>query len=407
MWKPEIFISKDKSVSLVFQWEDPFLLEQQLTAEEKSVRDTANSYAQKKLLPRIIQANRDEDFDISIMREMGELGLLGCTIDGYGCVDVGHVSYGLIAREIEKVDSAYRSALSVQSSLVMHPINEFGSEEQKQSYLPKLASGELIGCFGCTEPDHGSDPASMVTKATKVDGGYVISGSKNWITNATIADVFIIWAKIFGSDDFEDGSICGFILEKEMEGLSTSLIKGKMSLRASHTGMIAMQEVFVPDNNVLNTQGLKGPFSCLNKARYGIGWGALGAAEFCFHAAREYVLDRKQFDRPLAANQLIQLKLSNMLTDIALGLESCLRVGRLLDEGNACPEMISIIKRNSAGKALEIARVARDMHGGNGISDEYHIMRHMVNLESVNTYEGTHDVHALILGRSITGLSAF
>ncbi len=394
-------------MSSEFQWQDPFLLEQQLTSEERSVRDTANSYAQKKLLPRIIQANRNEDFDTSIMREMGELGLLGCTIDGYGCVNVGHVSYGLIAREIERVDSAYRSALSVQSSLVMHPINEFGTEKQKETYLPKLATGELIGCFGCTEPDHGSDPASMVTRAKKTDGGYLISGAKNWITNATIADILIIWAKIYDSPNHKDGTICGFILEKDMKGLSTSLIKGKMSLRASLTGMIAMDEVFAPEDNILNVEGLKGPFSCLNKARYGIGWGALGAAEFCFHAAKEYVMERKQFDRPLAANQLIQLKLSNMLTDIALGLESCLRVGRLLDEGNASPELISIIKRNSAGKALEIARASRDMHGGNGISDEYHVMRHMVNLESVNTYEGTHDVHALILGRAITGVSAF
>jgi glutaryl-CoA dehydrogenase len=390
-----------------FQWDDPLLLDADLTSEERLVQATARSYAREKLMPRIIDANRHERFDVSIMKEMGELGLLGSTIEGYGCAGMGHVAYGLIAREMEWVDSGYRSALSVQSSLVMHPIFAFGSEAQKQHYLPRLASAELIGCFGLTEPDHGSDPGSMITRATKIAGGFRISGAKNWITNATLADVFIIWAKVYGLEGTEDGAIKGFILERKMKGLTTSKIEGKMSLRASETGMISMDEVEVPDENILNVSGLKGPFSCLNKARYGIGWGVMGAAEFCYQAARNYTIERKQFGKPLAANQLIQKKLADMATEIALGLQACLQVGRLLDQRRAAPEMISLIKRNGTGKALDIARTARDMHGGNGISDEYHVIRHMMNLESVHTYEGTHDIHALILGRAITDIAAF
>jgi glutaryl-CoA dehydrogenase len=390
-----------------FKWDDALLLEDQLTDEERMISDAARSYARDQLMPRITDANRNETFDPAIMREFGELGFLGSTIKGYGCAGVNYVSYGLVAREIEWVDSAYRSTLSVQSSLVMHPINEFGSEELKEKYLPKLATGEWIGCFGLTEPDHGSDPGSMVTRAKKTDGGYKLSGAKNWITNASIADIFVVWAKLYGHDEIEDGTIRGFVFEKGADGLAAPKIEGKLALRASNTGMIMMDEVFVPEGNMLDVSGLKGPFSCLNKARYGIGWGSLGAAEYCYEAAREYTLERKQFNRPLAANQIIQLKLTNMMVDISLGLQACLRVGRLMDEGREAVEMISLIKRNSAGKALDIARVARDMHGGNGVSDEYHIMRHMCNLEAVNTYEGTHDVHALILGRAITDIPAF
>lgn len=390
-----------------FNWEDPFLLESRLSEEEKMVMQSAKSYAEKKLMPRIIKANRESYFDPEILKEMGELGFLGCTIKGHGAAEVSNVSYGLIAREIEKIDSAYRSAVSVQSSLVIHPIFEFGTESQKNKYLPTLISGHKVGCFGLTEPDHGSDPASMVTRADKVSGGYSLSGSKTWITNSPIADIFIIWAKVYKDSNLPDGSICGFILERNMQGLSTPIIEGKMALKASTTGMIMLSDVFVPEENRLDITGLKGPFSCLNKARYGIGWGALGAAEFCFHAARNYTLQRNQFAKPLAANQLVQIKLAEMMSDIAFGLEGCLQVGRLLDQGRADPEMISIIKRYSAGNALKIARIARDMHGGNGISDEYHIMRHMLNLEAVNTYEGTFDVHTLIMGKAITGISAF
>ena len=384
------------------QWDDPFLLEDQLSEEERLVRDTARDYAQDKLMPRILMANRNEEFDPDIMREMGELGLLGPTIpEEYGCAGVNNVSYGLAAREIERVDSGYRSAMSVQSSLVMHPIYAYGSEEQRQKYLPKLATAELIGCFGLTEPDHGSDPGGMKTRAEKVDGGYKLTGNKMWITNSPIADIMVVWAKL-------DGKIRGFVLERGMEGLSTPKIEGKMSLRASITGEIVMDNVFVPEENMFpEVSGLKGPFGCLNKARFGIAWGTMGAAEYCWHAARQYTLDRKQFGRPLAANQLIQLKLANMQTEIALGLQACLRVGRLLDENRCAPENISLIKRNCCGKSLDIARQARDMHGGNGISDEFHVIRHMVNLETVNTYEGTNDVHALILGRAQTGLQAF
>jgi glutaryl-CoA dehydrogenase len=386
---------------MTFQWQDPFLLDDQLTDDERAVRDVSRAYAREKLLPRVLEANRHEKFDTAIMREMGEIGLLGSTIEGYGCAGVSHVAYGLTAREIEWVDSGYRSALSVQSSLVMHPIYTWGSEAQKQKYLPKLATGEWIGCFGLTEPDHGSDPGSMITHAKKTKGGYILNGAKNWITNSPVADVFVVWAKL-------DGEIRGFILEKGWKGLTAPKIEGKFSLRASATGMISMQDVHVPEENIFpEVRGLKGPFSCLNKARYGIGWGALGAAEFCFEAARNYTLERKQFGRPLAANQLIQKKLADMMVDITIGLQACLRVGRLIDEGKSAPEMISMIKRNSAGKALDIARTARDMHGGNGVSDEYHVIRHVMNLESVNTYEGTHDVHALILGRAITGIQSF
>ncbi|MBM2885214.1 acyl-CoA dehydrogenase [Chromobacterium phragmitis] len=385
-----------------FSWEDPLLLQGQLSDEERLVQQSAHEYCQERLLPRVLTANREERFDREIINEMGELGLLGCTIEGYGCAGLSHVAYGLVAREVERVDSGYRSAMSVQSSLVMHPIWAYGSDAQKDKYLPKLASGEWLGCFGLTEPDSGSDPASMKTRARKVDGGYLLSGSKMWITNSPEADVFVVWAK----DD--EGEIRGFILEKGMKGLSAPKIHGKFSLRASITGEIVMDDVLVADEQLLpGVKGLKGPFGCLNKARYGIAWGAMGAAEFCWHAARQYTLDRQQFGRPLAANQLIQLKLANMQTEIALGLQAALRVGRLMDEGRAAPEMISLIKRNNCGKALDIARVARDMHGGNGICDEFHVIRHVMNLEAVNTYEGTHDVHALILGRAQTGIQAF
>lgn len=385
-----------------FNWEDPMLLDTQLTEEERMVRDTARDYCQDKLLPRVTQANRHEIFDREIMNEMGELGLLGSTIEGYGCAGLNYVCYGLVAREVERVDSGYRSAMSVQSSLAMHPIAAYGSEEQKNKYLPKMAMGEWVGCFGLTEPDHGSDPGGMKTRAKSVDGGYQLSGSKMWITNSPIADVLVVWAKT------DDDVIRGFVLERGMEGLSTPKIEGKFSLRASITGEIVMDNVFVPEENLLpNVKGLKGPFGCLNRARYGIAWGAIGAAEACWHAARQYTLDRKQFGRPLAANQLIQLKLANMQTEITLGLQGALRVGRLFDEGTCAPENISMMKRNNCGKALEIARIARDMHGGNGVSDEFHVIRHMMNLEAVNTYEGTHDIHALILGRAQTGLQAF
>lgn len=386
----------------IFHWEDPLLLESQLNEEERMVRDNTRAYCQEKLMPRIIEANRHEKFDRNILLEMGKLGFLGATIEGYGCAGVSHVCYGLIAREVERVDSGYRSALSVQSSLVMYPIYAYGTEQQRQKYLPKLASGEWIGCFGLTEPDHGSDPAGMLSRAKNVDGGFCLSGNKMWITNSPIADIFVVWAK----DD--SGQIRGFILEKGMKGLSAPKIEGKFSLRASETGEIVMDEVFVPSENLLpNVSGLKGPFGCLNKARYGIAWGVLGAAEFCMHASRQYTLDRKQFGHALAANQLIQVKLADMQTEIALALQGALQVGRLIDQGKSTPEMISLIKRNSCGKALNIARVSRDMHGGNGIADEYHIIRHVMNLEAVNTYEGTHDIHALILGRAITGIAAF
>ena len=385
-----------------FDWSDALLLEEQLTQDERLVRDAARAYCQDRLLPRVILANREERFDRAILNEMGELGMLGSTIHGYGCAGVNHVCYGLIAREVERIDSGYRSAMSVQSSLVMYPILAYGSQAQRDRYLPRLATGEWVGCFGLTEPDHGSDPGSMKTRAVKVAGGYKLTGSKTWITNAPIADVFIVWAKT------EDGVIRGFVLDKGAKGLSAPKIEGKMSLRASTTGQIAMDEVFVADEQLLpGVSGLKGPFGCLTKARYGIAWGALGAAEDCWHRARQYTLDRIQFGRPLAANQLIQLKLANMMTEITLGLQACLRVGRLMDEDRASPEMVSLIKRNSCGKALEIARAARDMHGGNGIADEFHVIRHMINLETVNTYEGTHDIHALILGRAQTGIQAF
>ncbi|MGA0024053.1 MAG: acyl-CoA dehydrogenase [Burkholderiales bacterium] len=385
-----------------FQWDDPLLLEDLLSDEERMVRDTARAYCQEKLMPRVVEANRHEKFHREIMNEMGELGFLGPTIEGYGCAGVNHVCYGLIAREVERVDSGYRSALSVQSSLVMYPIYAFGSEAQKQKYLLKMATGEWIGCFGLTEPNAGSDPAGMATRGRKADGGYLVSGAKMWITNAPLADVLLVWAKDDG------GVIRGFILEKSMKGLSAPKIEGKFSLRSSVTGEIVMDNVFVPEENVLpEVSGLKGPFSCLNKARYGIAWGALGAAEFCWHAARNYTLERKQFGRPLAANQLVQLKLVNMQTEITLALHAALRLGRLIDEDRVAPEMISLLKRNSCGKALDIARVARDMHGGNGIADEFHVIRHVMNLEAVNTYEGTHDIHALILGRALTGIPAF
>jgi glutaryl-CoA dehydrogenase len=390
------------SGGVLSNWDDLLLLDDQLTEEERMIRDAARQYAQEKLLPRVIEANRNEHFDVAIMRELGELGLLGSTIDGYGCAGTSYVAYGLIAREIERVDSGYRSACSVQSSLVMYPIYKFGTEAQKEKYLPKLATGEYIGCFGLTEPDAGSDPGSMKTRAKKVDGGYVLTGSKMWITNSPVADVFVVWAKT------EDDVIRGFVLEKGMKGLSAPKIEGKFSLRASITGEIVMDEVFVPEDQMFpEIKGLKGPFSCLNMARYGISWGAMGAAEACWHAARQYTLDRKQFGRPLAATQLVQKKLADMQTEITLGLQASLRVGRLIDEQRFVPEMISMVKRNACGKALEIARTARDMHGGNGINDEFHVIRHMMNLEAVNTYEGTHDVHALILGRAQTGLQAF
>ena len=383
-------------------WQDPFLLDQQLSDEQRMVQQSARQYAQDKLLPRVRDAFRAEETDQNIFREMGEMGLLGSTIDGYGCPGVDYISYGLAAREVERVDSGYRSMMSVQSSLVMYPIWAYGNETQREKYLPKLATGEWIGCFGLTEPDHGSDPGSMVTRARSVDGGYSLTGAKMWITNSPFADVFVVWAKT------DDGKIRGFILEKGMQGLSAPKIEGKLALRASVTGEIVMDEVFVPEENLLpNVEGLKGPFGCLNNARYGIAWGAMGAAETCWHTAREYTMDRKQFGVPLASKQLVQLKLADMQTEIALALQGCLRAGQLMDAGEIAPELISLIKRNSCGKALDIARTARDMLGGNGISDEFPIMRHMVNLEVVNTYEGTHDVHALILGRTQTDIPAF
>jgi len=391
-----------KASGVLANWDDLLLLDDQLTEEERLVRDSARAYCQEKLMPRVLEANRHEHFHREIMNEMGELGLLGVTVHGYGCAGASYVAYGLVAREVERVDSGYRSACSVQSSLVMYPIYKYGSEAQKQKYLPKLASGEFVGCFGLTEPDAGSDPGGMKTRAKKVDGGYLLHGAKMWITNSPIADVFVVWAKN------DAGKIRGFVLEKGMKGLSAPKIEGKFSLRASITGEIVMDNVFVPEENMFpDIEGLKGPFGCLNMARYGISWGAMGAAEFCWHAARQYTLDRKQFGRPLAATQLIQKKLADMQTEITLGLQASLRVGRLIDEHRFKPEMISLVKRNACGKALDIARMARDMHGGNGISDEFHVIRHVMNLEAVNTYEGTHDVHALILGRAQTGLQAF
>jgi len=391
------------STKAVFKWDDPLLLDLELTDEERMVRDTAHAYAQDKLMPRIKEAFRHEKSDPSVFPEMGALGLLGATLPPeYGGAGLNYVCYGLIAREVERVDSGYRSMMSVQSSLVIHPIYTYGSEAQRRRYLPKLATGEWIGCFGLTEPNHGSDPGSMITRARSVPGGYSLSGAKMWISNSPIADVFVIWAKT------DDGVIRGFILEKGMTGLTTPKIEGKFSLRASVTGEVVMDDVFCPEDNLLpNVQGLKGPFGCLNSARYGIAWGALGAAEFCWHAARQYTMDRTQFGRPLAANQLVQKKLADMMTEIALGLQGCLRLGRMKDQGIAAPEVTSIMKRNSCGKALDIARAARDMHGGNGIVDEFHVIRHVLNLETVNTYEGTHDIHALILGRAQTGISAF
>ncbi|MCL7942509.1 acyl-CoA dehydrogenase [Marinobacter sp. ATCH36] len=382
-------------------WDDLLHFDKQLDETERQVRDSIRSFCDQRLMPGIIEANRHEKFDRSIFTDMGELGMLGATLpEEYGGPGLNHVCYGLIAREVERVDSAYRSALSVQSSLVMHPIYSFGQEALKKRVLPKLASGELVGCFGLTEPNHGSDPSGMETRAKKVDGGYLVSGSKTWITNSPIADVFVIWAKL-------DGVVTGFVLERGAKGLDAPKIEGKFSLRASETGSIFMDEVFCPDENKLDVEGLKGPFSCLNKARYGISWGSLGAAEFCWHAARNYTLERKQFGKPLAANQLIQKKLVDMQTEITLGLQSVLQLGRMMDAGEASPDAISLLKRNNCGKSLDIARVARDMHGGNGISDEYHVIRHVMNLEAVNTYEGTHDVHALILGRGQTGIPAF
>jgi len=398
------------NVKAKFKWEDPFMLEDQLSDDERAIQEAAHQFCQDKLQTRVLMAARHEKFDREIMNEAGAMGFLGSSIEGYGCAGLSYVAYGLIAREVERVDSGYRSAISVQSSLVMHPINAYGSEAQKQKYLPKLATGEWVGCFGLTEPNHGSDPASMLSRAKPTDGGFIMNGAKMWITNSPIADVFVVWAKLTDPDGNTGGqeSIRGFILEKGMKGLSAPKIEGKMSLRASITGEIVMDGVFVPEANMLpNVSGLKGPFGCLNKARYGIAWGALGAAEDCWHRARQYTMDRVQFGRPLAQNQLIQKKLADMQTEIALGLQGCLRVGRLMDEGKDVPEMISLIKRNSCGKALDVARMARDMHGGNGIHDEYHVIRHMINLETVNTYEGTHDVHALILGRAQTGLQAF
>jgi len=385
-----------------FQWMDPLLIHDLLTDDERLIQDTVARYCQDRLQPRILEANRQETVDRDIFYEMGELGMLGSTIQGHGCAGLNYVCYGLIAREVERVDSSYRSMMSVQSSLVMHPINAYGSDQQKEKYLPHLATGNWVGCFGLTEPDHGSDPGSMRTRAHRVDSGYRLVGSKMWITNSPIADVLIVWAK----DD--EGAIRGFILDRGMEGLSTPVIEGKFSLRASVTGEIVMDNVFVPEENILpGVSGLSGPFGCLNRARYGISWGSMGAAEFCWHSARNYVLEREQFGRPLAANQLIQKKLADMQTDIALGLSGALRVGRLIDEGRMLPDAISMLKRNNCGKALDIARVARDMHGANGVSDEYHVIRHVMNLEAVNTYEGTHDVHALILGRAQTGIQAF
>ena len=395
-------MSTDTRSKPVFNWQDPLLLDSLLSEEERMIRDSAHQYCQEKLMPRILEANRHEIFDVEIMKELGAIGLLGATLpEKYGCAGVNYVVYGLVAREVERVDSGYRSAMSVQSSLVMHPIYAYGSEEQRMKYLPKLATGEYIGCFGLTEPNSGSDPASMLTRAEAVEGGYRLNGTKMWITNSPIADVFIVWGKL-------DGVIRGFILDKGMEGLSAPKIEGKFSLRASITGELVMDNVFVPSENMLpNAKGLSGPFGCLNKARYGISWGALGAAEFCWHAARQYTLDREQFGKPLAGTQLIQKKLADMQTEITTGLLACLQVGRLMDAGNLAPEAISLVKRNSCGKALDIARMARDMHGGNGISDEFHVIRHVMNLEAVNTYEGTHDVHALILGRAQTGIQAF
>ena len=388
-----------------FKWDDPFLLDSQLSEDEKLIRDSAYSYCQEKLQPRVISAFREERFDREIMTEMGEMGLLGPTIpEEYGGAGVNHVAYGLIAREVERVDSGYRSAMSVQSSLVMHPIYSYGTEAQKKKYLPKLATGETIGCFGLTEPDAGSDPGGMRTRAKKVDGGYLLTGTKMWITNSPVSDLAVVWAK----SDAHDGKIKGFIVERGTKGFSTPKIEGKLSLRASVTGEIVLDEAFVPDENIFpEVSGLAGPFGCLNKARFGIAWGVIGAAEFCWHAARQYTLDRKQFGRPLAANQLVQLKLANMMTEITLGLQACVQVGRMMDVGTWAPEAVSLIKRNNCGKSLDIARMARDMHGGNGISEEFQVIRHMVNLETVNTYEGAHDVHALILGRAQTGIQAF
>ncbi|MEN9727676.1 MAG: hypothetical protein RL434_2042 [Pseudomonadota bacterium] len=391
------------SAEAAFDWADPLLLTSQLSDDERMVMEAARGFCQESLLPRVRDMHRHETFDRSLMREFGELGFLGATIPSeYGGAGLNYVSYGLIAREVERIDSGFRSAMSVQSSLVMHPIYAYGDEAQRQRYLPKLASGEWVGSFGLTEPDHGSDPGGMQTRARSVEGGYVLNGAKMWITNSPLADVMVVWAKT------DDGVIRGFVLERGMEGLSTPKIEGKFSLRASCTGEIVMHEVFVPAANLLpNVKGLRGPFGCLNRARYGISWGAMGAAEFCWHAARQYTLDRKQFGRPLAANQLIQKKLADMQTEITLGLQGSLQIGRMIDAGVGAPEAISLMKRNNCGKALDIARMARDMHGGNGISDEYHVMRHVMNLEAVNTYEGTHDVHALILGRAQTGLQAF
>jgi glutaryl-CoA dehydrogenase len=392
----------NNSTRVEFDWRDPLLLERALSEEERLVRETVQAYCQEKLMPRILKAHREEQFDREIMQEMGSLGLLGATIQGYGCAGMSYVCYGLIAREIERVDSGYRSAMSVQSSLVMYPIYAYGDEAQRERYLPKLATGEWIGCFGLTEPDHGSDAGNLTTRAEAVAGGYRLTGAKMWISNSPIADVFVVWAKDHG------GVIRGFILEKGMDGLSTPKIEGKFSLRASVTGEIVMDNVFVPDNHLLaGVEGIKGPFGCLNRARYGIAWGSMGAAEFCWHAARNYTLERSQFGRPLAANQLVQKKLADMQTEITLGLHSCLRLGRLMDDGLAAPEAVSLLKRNNCGKALDIARTSRDMHGGNGVADEYHVIRHMMNLEAVNTYEGTHDIHALILGRAQTGIQAF
>jgi glutaryl-CoA dehydrogenase len=386
----------------VFQWDDPLQFDALLSDEERMIRDSAHEYCQGRLMPRVLAANRHETFDREIFNEMGEMGFLGATLDGYGCAGVNYVSYGLIAREVERVDSGYRSAFSVQSSLAMYPIHAWGSDAQKEKFLPRMQKGELVGCFGLTEPDHGSDPAGMTTRGRKVDGGYILNGAKNWITNSPIADVAVVW----GKDDA--GAIRGYLVEKGMKGFSAPKIEGKFSLRASVTGMLSFQDVFIPDENVLpGVTGLKGPFSCLTRARYGIAWGALGAAEFCWHAARQYTMDRKQFGRPLAANQLIQKKLADMQTEITLGLHAVLQLGRLMDAHALAPEMVSLLKRNSCGKALDIARMARDMHGGNGISDEYHVIRHVMNLEAVNTYEGTHDIHALILGRAQTGIAAF
>ena len=396
---------RDGAAKPAFDWSDPLLLDGELNEEERLIRDTARDYAQSQLQPRVLTAFREDRFDRDIMTEMGSLGLLGATVpEEYGGAGAGYVAYGLIAREVERVDSGYRSALSVQSSLVMFPIHAYGSEEQRQRFLPRLATGEIVGCFGLTEPDHGSDPGGMQTRAVKTSGGYRLTGAKTWITNSPIADVFVVWAK----SEPHQGKIRGFLLERGMAGLSAPKIEGKVSLRASITGEIVMDDVEVPEANLLpNASGLAGPFGCLNRARYGIAWGTMGAAEDCWHRARAYVLDRKQFGRPLAANQLIQKKLADMQTEIALGLQGALRVGRLFDAGRVAPEMISLVKRNNAGKALDIARLARDMHGGNGIADEFHVIRHMLNLETVNTYEGTHDIHALILGRAQTGIQAF